>query len=250
MKNIIGFIKYTSLTVALITIWEWSSWSGWVPPYMLPAPHEVVVTGYETLKDGSLLKNIFASLSRVFIGFIFAVGTGVALGILVAVSDNVRIFTQLPLQILRPIAPIAWIPIMILLFGIGEVSKTAIIFIGAFFPIFANTVSAITQIDPRYFEVSKIFEVPRTKLVWKLIIPAALPQVASGLRISLGCAWLCVVAAEMIAAKSGLGYMLDDGRALAQPDKVILAMIVIGIIGKYMDDILWRMERKVNPYQN
>ena len=244
-QKLIYLIKYFGLAVLVIAVWEYASLKGFIPPYSLPAPHKIVQTFVLTLRDGTLPEYIWVSIVRVFTGFVLAGLAAVVLSVLISLSKNFEIVTSLILQVLKPIPPIAWIPIAILWLGIGEPSKVFIIFIGAFFPILINTVSGIKQIDTRYVEVSRVFEIPHAKLIKNVVIPGALPQIMTGLRIGLGNAWICVVAAEMIAATTGIGYMLMDGRQLAQPDKVILAMLLVGIIGKLMDDILGKIGNKV-----
>lgn len=151
--------------------------------------------------------------------------------------------TDFALQILKPIPPIAWIPLAILWFGIGEASKIYIIAIGAFFPVFVNTLGGIKNIDKKYLELASVYEVPRSRVIREVILPGALPFIMTGLRLGLAGAWICVVAAEMIAATKGVGYMLMDARSLARPDIVILGMLVIGLIGKLMDDAVRMLEK-------
>ncbi|MNC52021.1 putative aliphatic sulfonates transport permease protein SsuC [compost metagenome] len=150
--------------------------------------------------------------------------------------------TDVIIQVLKPIPPIAWIPLAILWFGIGEASKLYIISIGAFFPIFVNVVDGIRQIEGKYIEVAQIYKLPWTRLVRQIILPGALPSIMTGLRIGLGVAWVCVVAAELIAAESGVGYLIMDARNLAQTDTMIVGMLTIGIIGKLMDSVLKKVE--------
>lgn len=244
-QNSINILKYLSLPVFIIVFWEIAALKGWVTPYTMPSPYKIVLTLVASIKDFSLFTNIGASFVRVFGGFAIAAIAAIIIGIFTALSKNFEIFTRLIIQLLKPIPPIAWIPISILWFGIGETSKIFIIFMGAFFPIFINVVVGIKQIDNRYVEVSKVFEIPNVKFIRKIVIPGALPSIMSGLRIGLGNAWICVVAAEMIAATKGIGYMLMDGRQLSQPDEVILAMLLVGVIGKLMDDVLGKIERKM-----
>ena len=247
-KNLIYWIKYILLPIVIIAIWESASLSGKLPSYMLPAPHEILQLFVETLLNGKLFTNIGVSIGRVFSGFFLAAFTAIILGVMISLSKNVETITSLILQILKPIPPIAWIPIAIIWLGIGEGSKIFIIFIGAVFPILTNVIDGISQIDKRFFEVSQVFEIPRKRLIKDVIIPASLPQVMTGLKIGLGNAWICVVAAEMIAATSGIGYMLMDGRSLSMPGQVILSMLVVGIVGKIMDDILQRLQKKLTYY--
>lgn len=238
-------LKYICLPVLIIIIWEIAAAQGWITPYTLPAPSKIFSTFITSIENLSLFKNILASVVRVFTGFLLAAVAAIVIGIVVSLSKNFEIVSRFVLQVLKPIPPIAWIPIAIVWFGIGEPSKIFIIFMGAFFPIFVNVVDGIKQIDGRFVEVSKVFEIPDLKFIKKVVIPGALPSIMSGLRVGLGTAWICVVAAEMIAATSGIGYMLMDGRQLSQPDVVILAMLIVGVIGKLMDDILARIEQKI-----
>jgi len=247
LKNRLVFIlKYFALSVIIISIWEYASLSGRIPPYVLPSPSGIVTLFIKYMLDGSLIEHILASIRRVLTGFTIAAIVALILGVLISLSKNFDVFTRLILQVLKPIPPIAWIPIAIIWLGIAESSKIYIIFIGAVFPILLNTVDGIKNIDGRFWEVSRTFEVSHAKFVKKVIIPGALPQILTGLKIGLGNAWICVVAAEMIAATKGIGYMLMDGRSLAQPGKVVLAMLIVGIIGKLMEDVLRFVEQKVS----
>ena len=249
-KKKIDILKYFSLPVLIITIWEFAGFVGWITPYTMPTPHKVILTAWELIKDFSLFKDIGVSIVRVLGGFAIAAVLAIIIGIFTAISKNFELFTELIIQVLKPIPPIAWIPIAILWFGIGETSKVFIIFVGTFFPIFVNVIDGIRQIEGRYVEVATIFEVPKLKFIKKVVIPGAMPSIMTGLRIGLGNAWICVVAAEMIAATQGIGYMLMDGRSLSQPDKVILGMLIVGLIGKIMDDVLKKLERKTIYWQN
>jgi len=246
LKETLFFIlKYFALTAIVIAVWEYYSLSGRIPPYVLPSPHGLVELFVRYIMDGSLIQHILVSIGRVLTGFVIAAVVALVLGVLISLSKNFEVFTRLILQVLKPIPPIAWIPIAIIWLGIAEPSKIFIIFIGAVFPILLNTVDGIKQIDGRFWEVSRTFEIPYAKFVKKVIIPGALPQILTGLKIGLGNAWICVVAAEMIAATKGIGYMLMDGRSLSQPGKVILAMLIVGVIGKLMEDVLRKVEQKV-----
>jgi sulfonate transport system permease protein len=157
----------------------------------------------------------------------------------------VRRITDLLVQILKPIPPIAWIPIVILWFGIGEEGKTFLIFLGGFFTILVNVVDGIRQIDPKLIEASKAAEVPFLKYVVFGVIPGAAPGIFTGLRLGISSCWMCVVAAELISASSGLGFMIMNARQFGQTEYVLIGMLVIGIIGKVMDSLLKLLERRV-----
>ena len=236
---------YIALPILLILIWELFSHFGDVKSYNMPAPEVILKDAWEKLQDGVLWKHISVSFLRVLEGFLIAAVSALALGVLIGLNKYFERFTELVLQVLKPIPPIAWIPLAILWFGIGESSKLYIIFYGAFFPILLNTVDGIHNVDKRYLELGQVYEVGKWRLVRKVILPGALSSILTGIRVGLGNAWVCVVAAEMIAATKGVGYMLSNGRSLSRADDVILAMLLIGIVGKIMDDILKLISRKI-----
>ena len=153
--------------------------------------------------------------------------------------------TDLIIQVIKPIPPIAWIPLAILWFGIGEQSKVFIIFLGAFFPVIVNTIDGIRQTDQKLVEVARILEVSKGRFILQVVIPGAFPAIMTGLRVGLMVAWMCVVAAELIAASSGVGYLIMDARQLSQSDVVLVGMITIGIIGKLMDSLISQIEKRV-----
>lgn len=226
------------LPVLILIIWQVVCDRGLVSPASMASPTRIVKTIWEQLMAGTFWKNIVVSFMRVLNGFLLALAAALVLGVLIGLSSSVDLLTRFLIQILKPIPPIAWIPLAILWFGIGESSKIYIIFYGAFFPILLNTVDGIRNIDKRYLELGKVYEIDRSRLIRKVILPGALPQILTGIRVGLGNAWVSVVAAEMIAATKGIGYMLSNGRSLSRPDWVILAMLLIGIVGKLMDDAL------------
>lgn len=244
-RNASYWVLYITLPIILIVIWEGFALAGKLTPYTMPAPMTIINTAIDYIKDGSLFQDIGVSFIRVLEGFLIALVSAFILGIIVSIFSKVEIFTDLVLQILRPIPPIAWIPLAILWFGIGESSKVFIIFFGAFFPIFLNTVEGVKNIDSKYFELARVYEVPKLKMIKKIVIPGALPSIMTGIRLGLGNAWVCVVAAEMIGATSGVGFMLADGRSLSRPDIVIIGMLIVGIVGKIMDDALKFLRKKL-----
>ena len=242
----IGWIGlYLAFPILVILFWEYVCHFGDVKVYNMPAPEIILTDALDKVKSGILWKHISASFLRVLEGFLAAAAAALILGVLNGLNKYFERFMELVLQILKPIPPIAWIPLAILWFGIGESSKLYIIFYGAFFPILLNTVDGIHNIDKRYLELGRVYEVDKKRLVWRVILPGALPSILTGIRVGLGNAWVCVVAAEMIAATKGIGYMLTNGRSLSRADDVILAMLLIGIVGKFMDDVLKFVSKKI-----
>lgn len=245
IKNFYKIIEYLILPISLIIIWQILFNTGIVNPILLPGPEKVWDSFISLIKAGTLYKNIGMSILRVIEGFLLAGISGILLGVIVGLSRHFDRITNIVIQIIRPIPPIAWIPLAILWFGIGESSKIYIIFLGAFFPIFTNVVEGIHQVDKKLIEVARVLEIPNGKLINKVIIPSSLPFIMTGIRIGLSGAWMCVVAAELIASTSGVGYMISDARQLSQTDVVIVGMLIIGVIGKVMDVLLLRLQRSL-----
>jgi NitT/TauT family transport system permease protein len=211
---------------------------------IFPTPWGVVTGTLELLKDGTLWRHIGASLMRVGTGFGLAVCVAVPLGLWMGWVRGVYNTLNPIFQILRPISPIAWIPIAILWFGVGNASPIYLIFISSVFPMVVQTTVGVHTIEKRYLRAAENFGVSRATLFKQVVIPAVLPQVLVGMRIGLGVAWLVVVAAEMIALRSGLGYMIMDSRnAGNRYDLVIAGMIIIGLIGLSLDGTMRMLER-------
>ena len=244
-RLILRFFIYWSMPLTLLLVWQGLSAFGVLHDYTMPSPGKVLQSSLELAADGTLFEHILASVARVLEGFGIAALLALVLGIAAGLFHRFELWTDFVFQLLKPIPPIAWIPLAILWFGIEETSKIYIIAIGAFFPIFVNTLHGIKNIDPKYLELARVYEVPRDEIIRKIIIPGALPFLMTGLRLGLASAWICVVAAEMIAATRGVGYMLMDARSLSRPDIVILGMLLIGIVGKIMDDAVRKLEKRL-----
>jgi NitT/TauT family transport system permease protein len=211
---------------------------------IFPTPLQVVTGLAEMARDGSLWKHIASSLFRVAAGFGLAVAIGVPLGLVMGWIPGAYETVNPIVQVLRPISPIAWIPLAILWFGVGNASPIFLIFLAAVFPIVVQTTAGVHAIERQYLRAAANFGVSRRKLFLQVVIPAVLPQIIVGMRVSLGVAWLVVVAAEMIALHSGLGYMIIDARnAGNRYDLVVAGMVVIGIIGLLLDLLMRRLER-------
>jgi len=230
--------------VILIASWQLACNFGFVSASLLPSPAQVLDTLRYLASTGDLWRHISASGIRVLEGFTIAAILALVLGIGMGIFRQLDKLIDLLLQILKPVPPIAWIPLSILWFGIDEGAKVFIIVLGAFFPILTNTVDAVRQTDGRYVELSKVLELPRSLFIRRIMIPGALPQIMSGLRVGMAMAWMCVVAAELIAASSGVGFLIMDGRAMSQADLVVAGMVTMGLLGKLTDDVLrWAESR-------
>ena len=211
---------------------------------IFPTPLQVLAGARELVEDGTLWEHIGASLMRVGIGFGLAVAFAVPLGLWMGWVRGAYVTLNPLCQMLRPISPIAWIPLAILWFGVGDVSPIFLIFLSSVFPMIVQTVSGVHTIERRYLWAAANFGVSRYTLFRQVVIPAVFPQVIVGMRIGLGVAWLVVVAAEMIALRSGLGYMIMDSRnAGNRYDLVIAGMVIIGVIGLLLDLAMRLLER-------
>jgi NitT/TauT family transport system permease protein len=210
---------------------------------IFPTPWQVVTGVIELVRDGTLWQHIGASLFRVGTGFVLAVVVAVPLGLWMGWVSGAFTTLNPVFQMLRPISPIAWIPIAILWFGVGNASPIYLIFISSVFPMIVQTVNGVQTIERRYLRAAGNFGVSRAILFRRVVIPGALPQIIVGMRIGLGVAWLVVVAAEMIALHSGLGYLIIDSRnAGNRYDLVIAGMIIIGLIGLLLDHLMRLLE--------
>jgi len=241
MNRIKSSLPALGVIVALLVAW----WGAIVVTQSLifPTPWGVVTGAIELLVNGTLWRHIGASLLRVGTGFALAVCVAVPLGLWMGWVRGAYNTLNPLFQMLRPISPIAWIPLAILWFGVGDVSPVFLIFLSSVFPMIVQTISGVHTIERRYLWAAANFGVSRYTLFRRVVIPAVLPQVIVGMRIGLGVAWLVVVAAEMIALRSGLGYLIIDSRnAGNRYDLVIAGMIIIGVIGLMLDAMMRLLE--------
>jgi NitT/TauT family transport system permease protein len=221
----------------------WSAAVRWSGTKIFPAPIQVAKGALELWSRGVFLAYLRDSLLRVGAGYGLAVICGVPLGMWMGLSATLATILNPVIQILRPISPIAWIPLAIVFFGIGNLAPVFLVFLGAFFPIVLTAMNGVGSVPPMYLRAGHNFGLSSVGLLFRVILPASLPQILTGLRIALGIAWLVVVAAEMIAVDSGLGYLIIDARnAGKRYDLVVAGMLVIGLLGLLLDVLMRRVE--------
>ncbi len=239
-------MRTQKLVIVLSFVGLWQVVALGVHTRFLPGPFEVTKTLVELMATGELVVHSVVSLSRVVAGFFLAVGIGLPLGIVMGWSRKMENFSVI-VEVLRPIPPLAWIPLAMIWFGIGFQSKVFIIFIGAFFPILSNSFLGVRETEPYMIEAGRVLGATDNEILQKIVIPNSFPSILEGLRIGLGIAWMCLVAAELTGLKSplGLGYMIMEARDLGRADVVIAGMITIGVIGYIMNLILRWAERKL-----
>lgn len=232
------------LAVAVVFVLGWHFAVKVTGSDIFPTPEMVVTGTLELARKGVLLKYVVASLFRVTTGYLLAVFIGIPLGLLMGWFSGARLALNPAIQVLRPISPIAWIPIAILWFGVSDLAPIFLIFLASLFPITTAAMAAVQNIQLVYIRAARNFGITGLALFKKVVFPAALPQILTGLRLALGVAWLVVVAAEMIAVNSGLGYLIIDARnAGKRYDLVVAGMVLIGLIGLGLDYLVRRMER-------
>ena len=252
VKNAIMNINTLKVLVlaAVILIWQILAYLSVIPHHKIPSPWETLVSiknlTFVGLPSGyHLLTHILESLFRVFSGFILAVIFAVPLGIFMGWSKLLRELLSPLVEIVRPIPPLAWIPIAIFWFGIGIKSAAFIIFLGSFFPILLSTVSGVLSVDTILIDASRTLGARQKDIYTKILIPGATPSIYTGLRIGMGIAWMTLIAAEFTGVKSGygLGYMIMVARDIQRPDYIVAGMVIIGIIGYALDGLLRTLER-------
>lgn len=229
----------------LLFLWQTAAEQGWMNKSVLPSVEKVIETGVKITKSGKLQEQLVASIIRVLEGFVIGSALGVVLGVLMGLSKVLHRFLNSLVNILRPIPMIAWIPIFILWFGIGETTKVFVIALGTFWPVLLNTISGIKSVDRKLLEVAQVLNKRKLIVLTKVILPAAIPSIFTGIRLGIGTAWSCVVAAEMIAATKGIGFMITYARETAKPGEVFVGVIVIGIIGLLIDVVIRRIEKRL-----
>ncbi|MBU2582789.1 MAG: ABC transporter permease [Alphaproteobacteria bacterium] len=231
-------VPYVLALLAIGTVWQIAVWISDASVAILPPPLLTLATLWELVVTGELAKHTMASLSRVVSAWGLSVLVAVPLGLLMARSKMAERLLDPVIELFRPISPLAWIPLAILWFGIGETGKIFIIFVATFFPIVLNTISGVKGVDPVLIRAGRVLGCNNEgTLFWRVILPAAMPTIIVGLRIAFGTGWAAIIAAELVAAQSGLGYLIADGMEILRSDLVMAGMIAIGVLGVLIDSI-------------
>ncbi|MCC8017681.1 MAG: ABC transporter permease [Lachnospiraceae bacterium] len=238
----VDFLLVWIVPIAVLVLWYVCSNRNLINQSVLPSPQKVWSTLAQMIVKGTLWKHIRVSLLRVVRGYLIGAASGFLLGVFAALFRPVGRIVESPGGVLRPIPAIALIPFFILWMGIGEQSKVAVIVFGSFWPVLLNTMQGIREADSGLLEVGRVLEKNRITTLFQIILPAALPSIFTGLRLGVSSAWTCVVAAEMIAASAGIGFLITYSREMAQPASLLIGIAVIGLLGYVFDMLL----RKLN----
>ena len=228
------------LILFVLLIWQLCASAGFWSSYILPSPGKVANSFVSMLKSGELLADILVSARRVILGVISAVTVTIAMEVLGYFSDTMRQVILKIVRFMQSVPPLSLIPMLILWFGIGERTKIVFIALGCFAPIFINFDKGIRGCDQTLLEVGQCYRFTKKETLIKIILPSAEYDILTGLRVGLSYAWKSVVGAEMIAATSGLGYMIRDAQFMARTDKILVGIITIGSIGFFVDSLLTR----------
>jgi sulfonate transport system permease protein len=232
------------LPVGLALAWELAVGLGWSNGRLVPPPTKVFATILELAQSGELFRHVLATLSRVAAGFGVGVLAGTALGAISGYWGLARRLLDPTVQALRAIPSLAWVPLFILWLGIFETSKVALIAVGVFFPVYLGVMGAILSVDRRIVEVGRTFRLSGPAMIRRILLPAVLPAYVVALRVGLGLGWMFVVAAELMGASEGLGYLLLDGQQLGKPAQILAAITIFAILGKATD---WLIEIATAP---
>ena len=230
--------------------WELAVRTGIAPGRLMPPPARLAHTALALASSGELWTHVAATMTRVVIGFAIGSVAGTLFGMLTGASETMRRLLDPSIQALRAIPSIAWVPIFILWFGIFETSKLALIALGVFFPVYLGMLSAIQSVDRKLIEVGRVFGFSRIGIMLRITWPAVLPTWIASLRSGLGLGFMFVVAAELMGASEGVGYLLLDGQQMGRADSILVAMIVFALLGKFSDGVLVAVTRPLLRWQD
>lgn len=234
-----------ALPVTLLILWEIAARAGLITARLMPAPSTIAAAAWSALLDGTLIYHTLISTKRAFIGLAIGGGLGFTVGIVNGLWKSAETLLDSTLQMVRNVPHLALIPLVILWFGIDETAKIFLVSIGVFFPIYINTLHGVRTVDPQIVEMAQIYGLDRKALVWRIILPGALPSILVGLRYALGFMWLTLIVAETISSTSGIGYLTMNAREFFMTDVVLLGIIIYALLGKLADSLTRMIERRM-----
>ena len=236
--------KRLILPLLIFGLWQQGSASGWWSAYILPPPRQVAAALCSMARSGELFSDMAASLRRVAAGFSCSFLLAFSAGLLTSCFRRSEVYYSHVLDFLRHVPPLSLVPLLILWFGIGERSKTVLIVLACFFPVYMSVSKGFVTADRKLVEVGKTMGFSRSRIFWRILLPCAVPDILVGIRVGIGYSWRAIISAEMIAASSGLGYMILDAQQMSRSDKVVAGILVIGLVGWLTDRILdWAVGR-------
>lgn len=231
--------------IGLFSLWQLAVSFGAWNESLFPSPLSVLKGFKELIETGTLAAGIKDSLYRFALGYGVAAISAILLGMFLGWFRKIWNFLNPVVQLIRPISPIAWLPFVVLWFGIGDLPAIVIIFLAAFFPILLTTISAVGKVEQTYIKVAKNFGLNQFQMLTKIVLPSAFPFIATGLHLALGSAWVFLVAGEMVGAQTGLGFMIIDARNNLRADMLLASILSIGVIGLILDSLIGLAEKKI-----
>jgi ABC-type nitrate/sulfonate/bicarbonate transport system permease component len=220
-----------------------------INPVLLPTPAEVLAVGLETARDGQLHRHVLTSLLRVAEGFGLAAVIALALGLLAGICVPYRLGVEPVIEFVRPIPPLAFLPMFLVWFGLGEASKVAFIGYTTFFPMFVAIAASVLRVDVMLLRAAASLGASRVDLMRRVVLPAALPGVIVALRLGLGLALFVIVGAEFMGADAGLGHLIMEGRTFFNPAQIVMGALVLGLLGSLINALLLAAERRLLRWQ-
>jgi len=242
--NVKVLVRAITIPVIILIIWQLAGVFGLVSKTVLPTPLDIFLAFQELIKTGELFGHLSISVFRAATGFFIGGGLGIILGTIVGFSTRSEQYLDPSVQMLRTVPHLAVAPLFVLWFGFGETSKVLLIADGAFFPLYVNAFLGIRGVDSKLFDVARVLEFSKRKLITKLILPSALPNLLLGARLSLGVAWVSLVVAELMGSTEGIGYMIMDARQFSNTDIVFVGIIIFAFVGKFSDSLVRLLEMK------
>ncbi|PFO16323.1 sulfonate ABC transporter permease [Bacillus thuringiensis] len=242
--NVKVLVRAITIPVIILIIWQLAGVFGLVSKTVLPTPLDIFLAFQELIKTGELFGHLSISVFRAAAGFFIGGGLGIILGTIVGFSTRSEQYLDPSVQMLRTVPHLAVAPLFVLWFGFGETSKVLLIADGAFFPLYVNAFLGIRGVDSKLFDVARVLEFSIRKLITKLILPSALPNLLLGARLSLGVAWVSLVVAELMGSTEGIGYMIMDARQFSNTDIVFVGIIIFAFVGKFSDSLVRLLEVK------
>ncbi|MBR21617.1 MAG: ABC transporter permease [Microcella pacifica] len=232
-----------ALPILLIALWYAATAFDWVPAHKLPSPDAVIVAGIDLWERGLLGMHITISVQRVLLGFAIGAAAGLVIGAIVGLSRFADGVLAPTVGAVRAVPSLAWVPLLILYLGFGEDSKVTLVAIGALFPVYTTVAGALRHVDPHLVEMGRAYGYTRSRLLLTVQLPAVIPAIISGLRLALAQAWLFLVAAELVGSTMGLGFLLIESQGNLRYDRLFLAILALGVIGKTTDALIGIGER-------
>ncbi|MBH5319131.1 ABC transporter permease [Paenibacillus sp. GSMTC-2017] len=238
------------LPVVVVAGWQWVSGTGIVNAQLFPPPSAIAAEFYQMILSGELFHHLEISVLRAIFGFLLGGSLGLIVGLTVGMFRRAEEVIDPTVQMIRTVPLLAITPLFILWFGFGELSKVLLIALGAFFPLYVNTFLGVRNVDAKLFDVARVLEFSRAKQMLHLVLPAAMPNVLLGLRLSISVAWLVLVVAELMGADRGVGYLIQDARSFMRTEVVFIGILLFAVVGKLTDSLVRLLEKRLLKWQD